>query len=101
MDINFSNTLNAVAARDHEDERHVCPMALDMIERCVTLWSNPGDVLFDPFSGVGSTGYTAIRMGRKFIGSELKESYFNQACKNLELAKMSHGELFEAAEVAA
>ena len=95
MDINFSNTLNARAARDNEDERHVCPMALDMIERCITLWSNPGDVTFDPFSGVGSTGYMAIRMGRMFVGAELKQSYFAQAVKNLESAKQNQGALFE------
>ncbi len=94
MDINFSNTLNAKAAREDEDERHVCPMALDLIERAITLWSNPGDVVFDPFSGVGSTGYQAIKMGRKFIGSELKQSYFAQAVKNLESAKASQGGLF-------
>lgn len=94
MDINFSNTLNAKAARDNEDERHVCPMALDLIERAITLWSNHGDVVFDPFSGVGSTGYQAIKMGRKFIGSELKQSYFAQACKNIESAKTNQGGLF-------
>ncbi len=94
MDINFSNTLNARAARDHEDERHVCPMALDLIERAITLWSNPGDVVFDPFSGVGSTGYQAIKMGRKFVGSELKQSYFAQACKNIASAKSSQTALF-------
>jgi DNA modification methylase len=94
MDINFSNTLNAKAARDNEDERHVCPMALDLIERAIQLWSNPGDVVFDPFSGVGSTGYQAIKMGRKFVGSELKQSYFAQACKNIESAKANQGRLF-------
>lgn len=94
MDINFSNTLNAKAARDKEDERHVCPMALDLIERAIHLWSNPGDVVFDPFSGVGSTGYQAIKMGRKFVGSELKQSYFAQACKNIESAKANQGGLF-------
>lgn len=94
MDINFSNTLNAKAARDNEDERHVCPMALDLIERAIQLWSNPGDVVFDPFSGVGSTGYQAIKMGRKFVGSELKQSYFAQACKNIESAKANQGGLF-------
>lgn len=94
MDINFSNTLNAKAARDNEDERHVCPMALDLIERAIHLWSNPGDVVFDPFSGVGSTGYQAIKMGRKFVGSELKQSYFAQACKNIESAKSNQGGLF-------
>lgn len=94
MDINFSNTLNARAARDNEDERHVCPMALDLIERAIQLWSNPGDVVFDPFSGVGSTGYQAIKMGRRFVGSELKQSYFAQACKNLESARANQGGLF-------
>jgi DNA modification methylase len=94
MDINFSNTLNANAARDNEDERHVCPMALDLIERAIQLWSNPGDVVFDPFSGVGSTGYQAIKMGRKFVGSELKQSYFAQACKNIASAKANQGGLF-------
>lgn len=98
MDINFSNTLNAKAARDNEDERHVCPMALDLIERAIHLWSNPGDVVFDPFSGVGSTGYQAIKMGRKFVGSELKQSYFAQACKNIESAKANQGCLFMDAE---
>lgn len=95
MDINFSNTLNAKAARDNEDERHVCPMALDLIERAIQLWSNPGDVVYDPFSGVGSTGYQAIRMGRKFVGSELKKSYFDQAVKNIGSAKSIQGGLFE------
>jgi len=94
MDINFSNTLNAKAARDNEDERHVCPMALDMIERAIQLWSNPGDVIFDPFSGIGSTGYQAIKMGRKFIGSELKPSYFEQACKNIKSARDNQSDLF-------
>ncbi len=98
MDINFSNTLNAKAARDNEDERHVCPMALDLIERAIQLWSNPGDVVFDPFSGVGSTGYQAIKMGRRFVGSELKQSYFAQACKNIESAKANQGGLFMDAE---
>jgi len=95
MDINFSNTLNAKAAREAEDERHVCPMALDLIERAIQLWSNPGDVIFDPFSGVGSTGYQAIRMGRKFAGSELKTAYFDQAVKNIGSAKANQGALFE------
>lgn len=95
MDINFSNTLNAKAAREAEDERHVCPMALDLIERAVQLWSNPGDVVFDPYSGVGSTGYVAIKSGRKFVGSELKTAYFNQAVKNISSARQSHGALFD------
>ena len=95
MDINFSNTLNAKAAREAEDERHVCPMALDLIERAIHLWSNPGDVIFDPYSGIGSTGYIAIKTGRKFIGSELKTAYFKQAVKNIGMARESHGSLFD------
>ena len=100
MDINFSNTLNAKAAREAEDERHVCPMALDLIERAIHLWSNPGDVIFDPYSGIGSTGYMAIKTGRKFVGSELKTAYFNQAVKNIGMARESHGMLFDAMEAA-
>lgn len=99
-DINFSNTLNAKAAREAEDERHVCPMALDLIERAIHLWSNPGDVIFDPYSGIGSTGYMAIKTGRKFIGSELKTAYFKQACKNIGQARESHGLLFDSMEAA-
>lgn len=95
MDINFSNTLNARAARDNDDERHVCPMALDLIARALQLWSNHGDVVFDPFSGIGSTGYQAINMGRKFIGAELKDSYFVHACKNIGSAKANQGGLFD------
>lgn len=94
MDINFSNTLNAKAARENEDERHVCPMALDLIERAIHLWSNPGDVVFDPFSGIGSTGYMAIKTGRRFVGSELKAAYFEQAAKNIESASTQQNVLF-------
>lgn len=100
MDINFSNTLNAKAAREAEDERHVCPMALDLIERAIHLWSNPGDIVFDPYSGIGSTGYMAIKTGRKFVGSELKEAYFKQACKNIGQAREAHGGLFDSMEAA-
>lgn len=99
MDINFNNTLNAKAARDNEDERHICPMSLDLIERAIHLWSNPGDVIFDPYSGIGSTGYMAIKTGRKFVGSELKERYWQQACRNLASARVDQGGLFS--EVAA
>lgn len=101
MDINFSNTLNAKAAREAEDERHVCPMALDLIDRAIHLWSNPGDVIFDPYSGIGSTGYMAIKTGRKFVGSELKTAYFKQAVKNVGMARESHGCLFDAMDDAA
>lgn len=100
MDINFSNTLNAKAAREAEDERHVCPMALDLIERAIHLWSNPGDVIFDPYSGIGSTGYMAIKTGRRFVGSELKAAYFKQAAKNIGQAREAHGGLFDSMEAA-
>ena len=86
MDINPSDTLAYREARENNDERHICPLQLQVIERAVKLWSNPGDVVFSPFAGIGSEGYTALRMGRKFLGAELKPSYWQQACKNLEQA---------------
>ena len=86
MDINPSDTLQASSAREEKDERHICPLQLDVIERCVELWSNPNDVVLDPFDGIGSTGYQAILMGRKHIGVELKESYYNLAVENCEKA---------------
>jgi len=87
MDINFSRTLNATAARDSDDERHICPMSLDITERALHLWSNPGDVVLSPFAGIGSEGWQSLQMGRRFIGAELKPSYFRQACKNLRNAE--------------
>lgn len=84
MDINPSNTLQYRSAREGEDERHICPLQLDVIERCCMLWSNPGDVVFSPFGGIGSEGYQALKMGRRFIGIELKESYFKLASRNLQ-----------------
>lgn len=86
MDVNFNDTLNFRAAREENDERHICPMSLDAIARCLTLWSNPGDVVLSPFAGVGSEGYQALMMERKFVGIELKTSYYNQAIKNLKKA---------------
>lgn len=83
MDINQGNTLNARAARDADDTRHICPLQLDVIHRCLQLWSKEGDVVLSPFAGIGSEGYEAIKLGRKFIGVELKDSYFAQAIKNL------------------
>lgn len=83
MDINPSNTLQKESAREHDDERHICPLQLDVIDRGLHLWSNPGDVVLSPFAGIGSEGYEALRLGRKFIGIELKKSYFDQAVKNL------------------
>ena len=82
-DINFQRTLNARAAREDADERHVCPMALDIIERALQLWTNPGEIVLSPFAGIGSEGYAAVDMGRRFIGVELKRSFYDQACINL------------------
>ena len=85
MDINPSNTLQKMA-KDEKDERHICPLQLDVIKRCLGLWSNPGDVILSPFAGIGSEGYQSILMGRKFVGIELKESYYNQAVINIKKA---------------
>lgn len=84
MDINQTNTLQRASARDDKDEKHICPLQLDVIARAVELWSNPSDVVFSPFAGIASEGYQALKMGRKFVGVELKESYYRQAAKNLE-----------------
>lgn len=81
--IRESDTLNISEARENDDERHICPLQLGTIERCIKLWSNPGETVFDPFAGIGSTGYQALKLGRKFIGIELKRSYYETAIKNL------------------
>lgn len=86
MDIRQSNTLNKKQAREEDDERHICPLQLDVIERCVELWSNPDDIVLDPFAGIGSTNYVAIKMGRRTVGVELKGSYYDQALINCERA---------------
>lgn len=78
-DINQTNTLNARMGRDGNDERHVCPLQLDVIERCLQLWTNPGDVVLSPFAGIGSEGYQSVLSGRRFLGVELKPSYFQAA----------------------
>lgn len=90
-DINQSDTLNAKVAKEENDERHICPLQLPVIERGVELWSNPNDVVLDPFNGIGSTGYQALKMGRKYVGVELKESYYNVSIKNLQAAEMESG----------
>ena len=92
MDINPSNTLQYTTARDEEDERHICPLQLDVIERCIQLWSNPGDVVLSPFAGIGSEGHVAIKTGRKFVGVELKPSYYRIACQNMRAAEDSLSE---------
>ncbi|OCZ54330.1 DNA methyltransferase [Dehalobacter sp. TeCB1] len=86
MDIRQSNTLQYRSAREEKDERHICPLQLDVIARGIELWSNPGDIVFSPFAGIGSEGYQAIKMGRRFVGVELKESYYQIAVNNLQMA---------------
>lgn len=90
MDVNQTNVLNVQAARDDKDEKHMCPLQLDVIERCLGLWSLPGDVVLSPFAGVGSEGHGALKAGRKFVGFELKESYFKRAELNLREAETVH-----------
>jgi hypothetical protein len=97
MDINPSDTLQFRSAREHDDERHICPLQLDVIRRGVMLWTNPGDVVLSPFMGIGSEGYVALEMGRKFVGVELKESYYQQAVRNLDAATKKTDSLFDAA----
>jgi hypothetical protein len=87
MDINQTNTLNVRMAKDGADEKHLCPLQLDLIERAVTLWSNSGDVVLSPFMGIGSEGVTSLKLNRKFIGVELKPSYFKYACRYLDAAE--------------
>ena len=95
MDINPSKTLQRESAREDKDERHICPLQLEVIERGIELWSNPNDVVYDPFGGIGSTGYVALKMGRRTIMSELKESYYNQNVLNLESALGTSQGLFD------
>ena len=95
MKVNQTKVLNGRMARGQEDERHICPLQLDVIERCLTLYSNPGDLVLDPFNGIGSTGYKAVEMGRRYIGVELKPEYAKQAAKFLESAEQSKGKLFD------
>lgn len=87
MDVSFTDTLNASAARDGNDERHICAMSLDAVARCIELWSNPGDIVLDPFVGIGSSVYQALLMGRRGIGFELKDSYYQQAVLNCKRAE--------------
>lgn len=86
MDINPSRTLQKGSAREDKDERHICPLQLDVIDRALLLWSNKGDVVLSPFMGIGSEGHCSIHLGRKFIGIELKQSYYRQAVRNLQAA---------------
>lgn len=89
MDIRQSDTLQRKSARAEQDEKHICPLQLEVIQRCIELWTNPNDIVFDPFGGIGSTAYVALKMGRRAISSELKDSYFDQMKKNVEIAAES------------
>lgn len=82
MDIKESDTLQRKSAREEKDERHICPLQLEVIRRGIELWTNPGDIVLDPFTGIGSTEYVALRSGRRTIGCELKPSYYKQAVAN-------------------
>jgi hypothetical protein len=94
FDIDQSRTLNFRDAREEDDVKHICPLQLDVIERAMDLWTATDDLVFSPFTGVGSEGYTAVKMGRRFIGSELKPSYYDQAVKNMADAKSRNMDLF-------
>lgn len=98
MDINPSRTLQKESAREEKDERHICPLQLDVIERAMQLWSKEGDVVLSPFAGIGSEGYVAVGMGRKFVGIELKRSYWDQQVLNLANAEVKQVDLFHPVE---
>ena len=89
MDIRQSDTLQKKSARAEKDERHICPLQLEVIQRCIELWTNKGDIVLDPFAGIGSSPYVAVTLGRRGIGFELKQSYYEQAVANLEIASNS------------
>jgi hypothetical protein len=95
MTVNQTRVLNGRQAKGEQDEKHICPLQLDVIDRCLKLYSNPGDLVVDPFNGIGSTGYQAIKMGRKYVGVELKPEYAKQAAKFLEEAEASQATLFD------
>ncbi len=94
MDIDPNDTLQFRSAREHDDERHICPLQLEVIRRGIELWTTPGDVVLSPFAGIGSEGYVAIEMGRRFVGVELKRSYYEQAARNLAAAMKDTMPLF-------
>ncbi len=95
MTVNQTNVLNVKAARSEKDEKHLCPLQLDVIERALVLWSNPGDTVLSPFMGIGSEGYMSVKTGRRFIGVELKHEYWRQAVENLKGAA-SQADMFAA-----
>ena len=96
MDINPSDTLQYMSAREHDDERHIAPLQLEVIRRGVMLWTNPDDIVLSPFMGIGSEVYVSLEMGRRFVGVELKASYYRQAVANLAAATAKTEDLFAA-----
>ncbi len=100
MSVDQSNVLNVKMAREGNDERHLCPLQLDVIERALIMWSNQGDTILSPFTGIGSEGVTSLRLGRRFVGTELKESYWKQAARYLA-AQDAQDDLFARETVAA
>lgn len=98
MDIRQSDTLQRKSARSEQDEKHICPLQLEVIQRCIELWTNPNDIVFDPFGGIGSTPYVALKLGRRGIASELKDSYFEQLKKNVESVAAEEPEVFPVGE---
>lgn len=97
MDINPSDTLQYMSAREHDDERHIAPLQLEVIRRGVMLWTNPGDIVLSPFGGIGSEPYVAVEMGRKAVAVELKASYFRQMVQNVATARAKTADLFATA----
>ena len=87
QDINPNETLQKESAREEKDERHICPLQLEVIRRAIRLWSAPGDLVLSPFTGIGREGYVALQEGRRFVGAELKPSYWRQAVANLREAE--------------
>lgn len=96
-DVDQGRTLNRLPARDENDEKHMCPLQLDVIERCIHLWTQKGDLVFSPFTGIGSEGYCALKAKRRFVGTELKAEYFNQASRTLHDVEASAPTLFDMA----
>jgi hypothetical protein len=94
MDVDQSKTLNFTEGRDSDDVKHISPLQIDIVERALRLWTAKGDTVFTPFLGIGTEVYCAVKMGRKGIGSELKKSYFDLACRNMMSAKQRTDDLF-------
>jgi len=95
FDIDQTDVLNYKLAKEKDEERHICPLQIGVIQRSIELWSNPGDIVFSPFTGIGSEGVTALSMDRQFKGAELKKSYFDIACRNLDESRLKTGDLFD------